>query len=104
MEKIDKQFKTQIKVEKANFYQKMVSDLKEKNPKQWYSAVKRMTSYENKTDQLIVDEISHLTDQEQCELIADDFSAVPNSFSPLHKDDICIPPFSVEDFPQFKEA
>ena len=82
----------------------MVSDLKEKNPKQWYSAVKRMTSYENKTEQLIVDEISHLTDQEQCELIADDFSAVPNSFSPLHKDDICIPPFSVEDFPQFKEA
>ena len=102
--KLDDLFKKEVKKEKANFYRKMVLDLKEKNPKQWYSAVKRMAAYDNKPEKLIVDEISHLTDMEQCELIADDFSAIPNTYNPLHNDDIRIPLFSSKDIPQFKEA
>ena len=51
----------------------MVADLKEKQPRKWYKAVKRMTSYINKEEQLTVDKISRLADQEQCDLIADDF-------------------------------
>ena len=70
---LDKLFKKELKAGKKHFYKKMVSDLKEKNPKQWYSAVKRMAAYDNKPEKLIVEEINHLTDQEQCELIADDF-------------------------------
>ena len=103
-EKLDKQFKKEMKGAKSNFYTKMVSDLKVKNPSQWYSAVKRMTAYENKADQLFVDEISHLSDQEQCERIADDFSEIPNTYRPLHKEDIHIPKFSNSDIPQFKAA
>ena len=101
---LDKQFRKEIKAAKVNFYKKMVSDLKTKNPGQWYSAVKRMTNYEKNPEHLVVDTISHLSAQEQCELIADDFSEIPNSYSPLHKEDIQIPKFSVSDIPQFKEA
>ena len=45
---LDKQFKIEMKVAKANFYTKMVADLKEKDPSKWYKAVKKITSYENK--------------------------------------------------------
>ena len=63
-----------------------------------------MASYDVKTEHLVVDEISHLSDQEQCELIADDFSEIPNTYSPLHKEDINIPIFSKADVPQLREA
>ena len=82
----------------------MVADLKEKDPNKWYSAVKRMTSYDNKSEELTVDEMSHLTDQEQCDIIADEFTHIPNQFSPLHKEDIVIPPFKNSDIPQFKAS
>ena len=91
--KLDKLFKKEVKHSKADFYKKMVEDLKTKDPKKWYSAVKRMASYENKSDKLILDEINHLTDQEKCDIIADDFTKIPNQYSPLHKEDITIPAF-----------
>ena len=82
----------------------MVADLKEKDPNKWYSAVKRMTSYENKSEKLIVDEINHLTDQEQCDIIANDFTEIPNQYSPLHKEDIVIPQIKESEVPQFKAS
>ena len=82
----------------------MVADLKDKDPSKWYKAVKRMTSYENKGEELIVDNISHLSDQEQCELIADEFAKIPNEYSPLHTEDIHIPKFTEHDIPQFRPA
>ena len=101
---INKEFKLGVKKAKKDFYKKMVEDLKIKNPSQWYSAVKRMTSYENKAEQIQVEEISHLSDQAQCELIADEFSEVPNLYSPLHTEDILFPSFTVAEIPQFTEA
>ena len=65
-----------------------VADLKEKDPKQWYSMVKRIASYENKNEEIIVEEINNLPDKVQCELIADEFSKIPNEYTPLHSDDI----------------
>ena len=56
-----------------------MSDLRQKNPNQWYSAVKRMALYDNKAEEIIVDDISHHSNQKRCELIADEFSQVPNS-------------------------
>ena len=82
----------------------MVSDLKQKNPNKWYSAVKRMAAYENKAEEIIVEEINHLSNQEQCDLIADDFSEVPNLYRPLHTTDINIPQFHLNDIPQFTAA
>ena len=60
-EKLNKDFKKEIKSAKTNFYRKMVQDLKEKDPGQWYKAVKRMTSSENHNEPLQVDKKSHLT-------------------------------------------
>ena len=71
----------------------MVHDLKDKDPGQWYKAVKRMMSTDGHSEEIKVDKINHLTDQQQCDVIADDFSEIPNQYSPLHKDDIQIPPF-----------
>ena len=102
--KMDKQFKKEVKVAKSNFYKKMVSDLKDKDTGQWYKAVKRMTSYESKPEQIIVDNINHLSDREQCELIADEFAEVPNQYNPLNKEDIQVPVFYKCDIPQFTPA
>ena len=82
----------------------MVSDLKQKNPNKWYSAVKRTAAYENKAEEIMVEEINHLSNQEQCDLIADDFSEIPNMYRPLHTSDIQISHFHFNDIPQFTAA
>ena len=64
---MNKMFKKKVKSAKAKFYQKTVSDLKTKNPGQWYSCLKRITSYDQKDGQVNIDEISHLSDQDQAE-------------------------------------
>ena len=50
-----------------------------------------------------VEEIKDLTDLEQAELIADEFSKVANEYEPLEADDIEIPSYSEEEIPQFEE-
>jgi hypothetical protein len=47
-----------------------------------------MASCENKSEQLLVDEINHLSYKAQCELIADEFANVPYNYPPLHTQDI----------------
>ena len=56
-----------------------------------------------KNEDIIVDDIKDLTDSEQAELIADEFSKVANEYEPLEADDIEIPKFSYDEIPQFKE-
>ena len=94
-----------MKTAKASFYQKSVAELKLKNPGQWYSSLKQMTSYDQlKNDQPSVEEISHLSDQLQSEVIAEQFAKIQNEYEPLQKDDISIPPFANKDVPQFHPA
>ena len=102
--KMDKHFKREVKKAKGQFYKKMVSDLKDKDTGQWYKAVKRMTSYENKQEDIAVERINHLSDKEQCELIADEFSEIPSQYSPLHREDIVSPVFYKCDIPQFQPS
>ena len=72
--KLKKLFKKELKCAKASFYKNKISDLKTKKPGQWYSSLKRLTSYDQlKNDQPSVEEISHLTDQQQSEIIAENF-------------------------------
>ena len=60
----DKLFKKEMKMAKYNFYRNMISDLRFKKPSQWYSSLKRLTSYDQqKNEQLNVKNISHLPDQ-----------------------------------------
>ena len=51
-----------------------------------------------------IDEINHLSDQEQCERLADVFSEIPNQYNPLHMEDIEICPFDADKIPQFECA
>ena len=55
----------------------MIDDVMEAKSSQWYSKLKRITNFDQtKTEVTEVNEINHLTDQEQDEAIADSFSAI----------------------------
>ena len=101
---LNKIFKQEVKSAKAQFYKKTVADLKTKSPSQWYSCLKRITSSDQQNEQINIDEISHLTDQEQAELIAEKFSSIPNEYDALKTEDISVPSLSSEDIPQFHPA
>ena len=102
--KLNKLFKEEVKTAKAQFYKKTVADLKKKNPGQWYSALKRITSTDQMSQQVNIEEISHLSDQEQAEIIADKFSSIQNEYEALKTEDITVPPFTDEEVPQFHPA
>ena len=55
-------------------------------------------------EQINIEEINHLSDQEQAEIIAEKFSSIPNLYESLKSEDISIPPFSAKDIPQFHPA
>ena len=97
-------FKKEVKKAKANFYKNSVADLKQKNPGQWYSWLKRVSSNDQKNCQINIDEISHLPDQEQAEIIANKFSSIQNEYEPIKTGDIDVPPFSKDDIPQFQPS
>ena len=97
----NKLFKKEIKRAKAQFYKNTVADLKKKSPGQWYSVLKRITSHDQKDQQINIEEINHLPDQEQAEIIAEKFSSIQNEYQPLKTEDISVPPFSEKDIPQF---
>jgi hypothetical protein len=77
---LNKMFKQEVKSAKAQFYKKTVADLKNKSPGQWYSVLKRITSRDQRNEQINIDEISHLPDQEQAEIIAEKFSSIQNLY------------------------
>ena len=82
-----------------------MADLRKENPSQWYSCLKRITSHDQqKREQPNVEEIRHLPDQVQAEMIADQFAKIQNEYEPLNKDDISVPPFEEKDIPQFLPA
>ena len=91
---LDKNFKDEVKSAKENFYKNMIADLRRKNPSQWYSSLKRISGFDQKSEKVIISEINQKTDQEQVEAIADYFSSIPNEYEPLKKDDIKIPSFT----------
>ena len=68
---------------------------------QWYSKLKRISNFEqNKSENIQVDEISHMSNKDQAEAIADSFSAISNQYEEIQKENIKIPPFSKSDIPQ----
>ena len=103
--KLNKIFKKEVKSAKANFYKEAVADLKLKKPSQWYSCLKKITSFDQlRNDQTNVEEISQLTDQQQAEKIAHQFASIQNEYEPLKTEDISVPPFVESDIPQFHPA
>ena len=63
--------------------------------------LKRITRFDQgKSEQIQVEEISHLSDQQQAEMIADKQAEISNLYKEVQLSDIHIPPFSKEDIPQ----
>ena len=92
---LKKKFKKKVEEEKKNFKKRMIDDVMTARDSQWYSKLKRITNYNQiKSDPVQVEEISHLSDKEQAEAIADSFSTVSNEYGSIQRDKIIIPPFS----------
>ena len=103
--KLDKLFKNEVKNAKAEFYKNKIEELKLKNPKQWYSCLKNITAFDQlKNEELNVEEIRHLSSQEQADIIAKEFARIQNEYQPLNKDDIVIPTFTENEVPHFSPA
>ena len=99
--KLDKIFKKQVKCAKESFYRNMIADLRQKNPSQWYSSLKRLAGYDQKSEKVMIAEIFDKTDQEQVEAIAEYFSSIPNEYDAIKKEDIKIPHFTQDQVLQF---
>ena len=76
------------------FKRRTIDDIKQSNKSQWYSKLKWISSLDQqKTEQIQVDEINHLSDVEQGEAIADSLSAISNQYSSLRTEDIVLNQF-----------
>ena len=81
----------------------MIDSIKEAKPGQWYSSLKRISRFDQgKGEVLQVEEISHMSDQQQAEMIVDQLAAISNSYRGVQLEDIDIPLFSEEDIPQLR--
>ena len=102
---LDLKFKKELKQVKQNYYRKEVAHLKLQKPGKWFQCLKRISSL-NQRQKLepIVEEINHLPDQKQAQLISDKFAFIPNQFDALKSEDIKLPSFSPSDVPKFHPA
>ena len=87
--RLNEQFEIKCRLAKSSYYCNIVKDLKSSAPGQWYSKLKRMSSHDQtKSEEVQVEEISHLSNQDQAEAIADNFSKISNEYQPLTTSDI----------------
>ena len=100
--KLNTLYKTEVSKAKKIYYKNILKDLKQSDVRKWYSKLKYLCSYDQKvSDPIIVEEIKHLTDQEQAEEIASFFSKISQEYEPLQEKDIDIPSFSASSVPSF---
>ena len=89
---LQKKYKTKCTEEKKKFFIKMVTQVKEANPSQWYSMLKRISNYDQeKYKELQITEICHLTDKEQAEAIANKFNSISSEYEEVKQEDIDLP-------------
>ena len=64
-------------------------DVMSKSTSQWYSNLKRMSSYDQeKCEQIIIPNINNLSEDNQAQRLAEKFSTIPNEYDHLGKEDI----------------
>ena len=89
---------------KQSFLEKNIKKLRHTKPHQWYSTLKYLTNFDQlKREEPIVENIKHLSDSEQEELIVDKLARVGNSYNALNSCDVQIPVFSEKDIPQVSQ-
>ena len=75
-----------------SYYKNVVEDLKDSNPGQWYSKIKRMSTIDQTKDDVVtVQQFKGETSKMQAELTADQFASISNLYQPLNSDQIEIP-------------
>ena len=100
---LEKSLNEKCELAKQSYYENIVQDLKNSNPSQWYSKLKRMTSYDQlKSEQVIVESICHLSDKDQVEIIADSFSKVSNQYDEINPEKICLKSDNNKATPKFE--
>ena len=97
-------YRKELKIAKRAYYRKRVQALRSSNPKSWYKNIKQLIGEDTSKDQIEVEAIKDLSDQDQCELIADKFAETSNLYEPLQRDQIESPSFSAKDIPVITEA
>ena len=101
--RVKKHYNMEVGKAKKDFKKRAIDDVLTAKSAQWYSKLKKVTNYaQDKSENIQVDEISHLSDQDQAEAIADSFSAISNEYEAINKDDIKIPSFPQSSIPHFK--
>ena len=96
-------YKQKLSKAKRDFKTKTIDEVMTARSGQWYSKLKRISNFDQtKSETIQVDEISHLSEYEQAERIADSFSVISNEYKEIRKDDIDIPLFSRSSIPQYK--
>ena len=101
--KAKEKYEKKIIEAKKKFKTKTIDDVIQARSGQWYSKLQRITNFnQEKSNVVQVDEISHMSDQDQAEAIADSFSAISNEYETIKKDDISIPHFTKSSIPHLK--
>ena len=96
-------YKQKLSKAKRDFKTKTIDEVMTARSGQWYSKLKRISNFDQtKSETIQVDEISHLSEYEQAERIADSLSAISNEYTEIRKDDIDIPLFNRSSIPQYK--
>ena len=73
------EFKKQCEKEKVKYFENIVKDLKDSNPGQWYSKLKRMSGQDsNSQADIMIEELMDLDDKNQAEIIADHYASISN--------------------------
>ena len=79
---------------KKQYYEHMVGDLKTSNPGRWHSKIKRMSEQKSeKSQRIIMDELSNYSDREQANIIAEHYAKIGNLYEEV----------TVEHFPNHKK-
>ena len=98
---LNEKFCLKLNLAKENYYTNMIQDLKESEPGQWYSKLKRMASVNQKTEPVEVEELFDLDNEAQAEKIADRFEKISNRYEALENDDVKLPNIPPASTPNF---
>ena len=82
--KLNQEFSQRVSMLKESYYEKRVQDLKSSDISQWYSKLRRMSSVDSlKNDEIFVQDLVHLSKEQQAEVIADSFTAISSQYQPI---------------------
>ena len=86
--------------QKKQYYKKEIAKLKKADPHKWFYWLKRLISNDQaKQQEINIDSINHLPNQEQAEVLAEEFSSISQEYKKLQTEDVKVPPFNHDDVP-----